>query len=128
MRIRKANFFYLIFLISSCSFLEPEFKETKITKAGDSQSVVVLPHKDDNNVIIIRYESMTNSNYQLKVEFYAFKDRPYNTAFINVSNGTVNGEWRRDFYGNRANGKVIVTYIPENPTANGEVSLLTSIE
>ncbi|NBA87702.1 hypothetical protein GVN16_18170 [Emticicia sp. CRIBPO] len=128
-KVRTVNFFYLVCLFSSCSFFGTEFKETKMIKPGMTQELTVLPHKDQNNVVIIRYESMTNTNYQLKVEFYYGKNLPPNsTESINIPNGTVNGEWRRDFYGDRANGRVVVTYLPEHYDANGEVRLFTAIE
>jgi hypothetical protein len=128
-KVRTVSFFYLVFLLSSCSFFGPEFTETKIIKPGMTQELTVLPHKDQNNVVIIRYESSTNTNYQLKVAFYYGKHlRPNSTESINIPNGTVEGEWRRDFYGDRANGRVIVTYIPEHYDANGEVRLFTAIE
>ncbi len=115
-------------MIYACDFGKPDFQKFEITKTGSPQSMTIKPYKDNNNVVIVKYEGTVNTNYKLKIDFFSTHSTPYNTEMIVVSNGTVKGEWRRDFYGNKTNGSVVVTYLPDDQSSNGKVDLQVAIE
>lgn len=107
----------LIVIIPLCLYyyFKPPYEELVIEKLGAVHRFSVMPHKDDNNHVVLVVDGFSNSGYSVKIDFYYSGGNSgpvHGSETVVIPYGEIKGSWVHDFYGVPGKGRVVITYIP----------------